>query len=126
MLDDGGGGNAPRRVVMRATISEEREIEALIDSREWWIFVGGNPLFDEIESRFFPNEGEFVTVIGPVLKRFAGVIECPWMVLHFGRKTSLSEIELTQFINNHPDRVGLPAIKLGEDRDIIFALVTDR
>jgi hypothetical protein len=109
------------------TLLDAPEVEAMIDSRQWWMFVGTDPVYDDIHERFYPDEG-FVTVMGPPPKQFTNAFKFEngphiLMTLNFGKKDMLSAERLAVFLNTHPDNPRgsreYAASDL-EQRDIVF------
>ena len=82
----------------------------MIDSRQWWIFVGNDPIYEAIERHFYPNaynDHSFVTIMGPPPGEFRKVFpDALLLMLHFGRKEKLSAKQLDDFFADYPDRQG--------------------
>jgi hypothetical protein len=99
-----------------------KEVEGMIDSGDWWIFIGTDEVYDEIENRFYPNafhDHSFLTVLGPPPRQLAGIDpDCRIMALHFGRKDKLPASELDKFFRTHHAAKRMPAFE--PERDIIF------
>ena len=96
----------------------------MIESRKWWVMVGNHHVYEEIEQRFYPEaDGSFCTVMGPPPKKFGKMFErLPMIVLNFGRKAKMSPTQLMEFMNNHPERKGFPALEFSDERDIIVLM----
>lgn len=108
--------------MLHVSVHDQAEIDQMIDSREWWILVGNNQLFEDIEQKFYTDAPkDFVTVMGPTPKKFREMFTAGMMVLHFAHKRVVSPDQLEEFVRNYPDRDGnFPFPHFRPNQDIIF------
>jgi len=107
---------------MKFGLLDKSDVLEMIESRAWWIFVGTHSAIDEIDKKFYHKaEGTFMTIWGPPVGPFAKAFpDCRILVLNFAKKEYMTKEQLMDFVNNHPDRVGLPPMVANDKQDIVF------